>query len=471
MLGKFIDALRRDGGLYPLSALALFFAGLLIVVSYWKLISPTPFTIAVAPPQSAEADLIDAFTASLENGRRGVRLIVQREKDLPSAAVQLEQGNVDLAIVRPDVSLPANGLTVAILRQEALIILHPAGQKLAGASALKGRTLALVSRGDADARALDALLAFHDVADSVRVERLDESGVSKVFADSRVAAVAFVATPGSAEVRRITRAAAQALGKPLSLLSLSQGEAFNAWNPAFSAIKIPAGGVLADPVVPAEETDGVAVSWRLMARSGLDRGPISTLTERLFEGRSQLARSSPVALSMRAPDADNATSAVLPNHRGALDYFNREQLTFMDRYGDWLWFGLFAATGVSSAFAWIGRLFTRRRREIIDDALARLCKILSDARNAETLDRLSEISLEVDRLVAISVWRARRRTTNARTISALMLAIDAARAAVRERREEITRDPQTAHGLKPGLGLEPSLALQAVARSESQVKR
>ncbi len=111
----------------------------------------------------------------------------------------------------------------------------------------------------------------------------------------------------------------------------------------------------------------------------------------------------------------------------------------MDRYGDWLWFGLFAATGVSSAFAWIGQLFTRRRREVIDEALARLCRIVADARKAETLERLVEISAEVDRLVAICVWRARRRTTNARTISALMLAIDAARSTVRERREEIVR--------------------------------
>lgn len=439
MLAKFIDTLRRDGGLYPLSAIALLFAALLIAVAYWKLIGPTRYTIAVAPPQSAETAFIDAFASSLENGRRGVRLSVMREPDLESAARRLESGEAELAIVRPDVSLPANGLTVAILRQEALFILHPAAQKLTGASALKGKALALVSRSEADARAFDALLAFNDVAGAVRVEPVAEGDLQKALADGRVAGVAFVATPGSAEARRIARAVAQAFGKPLSLLALPQGEAFHTWNPAFSAIKIPPGGLLGDPALPAEETDGVAVSWRLMARSGLDRGPISTLTERLFEGRSGLARSSPVALSMRAPDADNATSAILPNHRGALDYFNREQLTFMDRYGDWLWFGLFAATGVSSAFAWIGQLFTRRRREVIDEALSRLCRILADARKADTLERLVEISGEVDRLVAISVWRARRRTTNARTISALMLAIDAARSAVRERREEIVR--------------------------------
>ncbi len=204
-------------------------------------------------------------------------------------------------------------------------------------------------------------------------------------------------------------------------------------------MKIPTGGLLADPVAHSEETDGVAISWRLMARSGLDRVAISTLTERLFESRNLLARSSPVSLTMKAPDPDNATSAIFPNHRGALDYFNREQLTFMNRYGDWLWFALFAGAGVSSVFAWIGGLFTRRRREIIDEALARLCRIPADARNAGTPGRLAKLASEIDRLVAISIWRARKRTTSSCTICALMLAFDAARSGVRDRREEVMR--------------------------------
>ncbi len=109
MLGKFIDALRRDGGLYPLSALAIFFAALLIAVAYWKLIGPTRYTIAVAPPQSAEADLVNALAASLENGRRGVRLSIMREPDLQSAARRLENGQADLAIVRPMSAFPSTG--------------------------------------------------------------------------------------------------------------------------------------------------------------------------------------------------------------------------------------------------------------------------------------------------------------------------------------------------------------------------
>ncbi len=439
MLEHLIKTIRRDRSLYPLAFLAIVIAAALIVFAYWRLIGPTQLTVAIPQQQSAETDLIEGLAASLAEGKRGVKLIVRREDSLETVAGLMENGIADVAVVRPDVSLPTNGLTMAILREEAIIILHPTAQKLAGIAALKGKTLAIIGKGDADERAIKSMLAFYDASEQVRVVRIEEAGVSEALSDARVAAVAFIATPGSVEARRLARAVARAVGKPVSLLPVGQGEAFHVWSPAFSAIKIPPGGLLTDPVTPSEEADGVAISWRLMARSGLDRVPISTLTERLFEGRSLLARSSPAALTMKAPDADSATSAILPNHRGALDYFNREQLTFMDRYGDWLWFALFAATGVSSVFAWIGRLFTRRRREVVDEALARLGRMLTDARNAQTAERLSELSTEIDRLVAIAVWRARKRTTTQRSISALMLAIDAARSGVRERREEMTR--------------------------------
>lgn len=442
MLKRTIAALRRDGGLYPLSALAIILAALAIGAAYWFLIGPSHLTVAVAPVKSVETDLIEAFAHTLSDSRRGARLNVRKYERLQDAAHALETKEVDLAVVRPDLSLPTNGLTVAILRQEALFILYPTGQKIEKVPDLAGKTVALVARNGADNAAISAVLDFYEVSARVRIERIEESDIPRVLAEGRVAAAAFVATPGDAETRRVARAVANGFGKPVKLLEIGQSEAFSSAHPGFAAIKIPAGGLLANPVVPAEEASSIGVSWRLMARAGLDRGPISVLTERLFEGRSALAKYSPVAMTMKAPDSDDATSAVLPNHRGALDYFNREQLTFMDRYGDWLWFGLFAAGGVSSAFAWIGQMFTRRRKEIVDQAVDRLCKILSEARRAGTQEELNALAQEIDRLVSICVRRARRSTTDTRTMSALTMIIDAARDAVRERREELAFAPQ-----------------------------
>ena len=131
------------------------------------------------------------------------------------------------------------------------------------------------------------------------------------------------------------------------------------------------------------------------------------------------------------------TSAALPNHPGAVDYFNREQESFMDRYGDWLWLLLFAGGGISSALAWIGEVFARKRRELVDEVLDRLTSLISEARHAKTLAELDAVTTEIDHLVTHAIRYARQQGTNTRAMSALILAIDAAREAVADHRRDL----------------------------------
>jgi hypothetical protein len=161
------------------------------------------------------------------------------------------------------------------------------------------------------------------------------------------------------------------------------------------------------------------------------------VTQNLFQMRSRVVQAAAAANLLKAPDTDTLTSATLPNHPGAVDYLQREQLTFMDRYGDWLWLALFSMGGVSSAFAWLAQRFARKRRELVDEVLDRLVCVVTDAREAGTLDDLDDLALEIDSLVTHAVRYARLRTTGARAMSALRLAIEAARAAVAERRRDL----------------------------------
>jgi hypothetical protein len=181
----------------------------------------------------------------------------------------------------------------------------------------------------------------------------------------------------------------------------------------------------------------VGVSYRLVGRSTLDRGPVSELVRHLFQLRSRVAQTTASVNLLKAPDAETATSAALPNHQGAIDYYNREQLTFMDRYGDWVWMALFFGGGISSAAAWIARLFVRRRRELVDEVLDRLLCILGEARAATRPEELEDRAAEIDALVAQAVRYARHRTTGTRAMSALIIAIDSARAAVDDRRRKL----------------------------------
>jgi hypothetical protein len=246
-----------------------------------------------------------------------------------------------------------------------------------------------------------------------------------------------VASPTSAAAENLIAAVTNASGGKMKVIPVADAEALAQRSPALTVIDIPAGAFKGRPKQPEEEIKTIGVSYRLMARSDLDRIAVAQATQYLFQYRPRLAVMTPAANDIKAIDTDTATGAALPIHPGAVDYFAREQLTFMERYGDWLWLALFSMGGISSAAAWVAQQFVRKRRELIDVLLDRLLKILGDARQATLVKELDDLALELDRLVVMAVKYGRNRTTNARSMSALILGIDSARSAIADRRRDM----------------------------------
>ena len=445
MTDSFLDKLRRPDWLYAIAALGLTVLACVAVVGYWYIVSPTKYLAAVGPRDGIEAKLVGAFGQALQEERRDVRVRVQPFDDVRQSGQALEARKVDLAVVRPDVFLPANGLTIAILRDEALIVLAPAAAGIDDFGDLAKKRLGVVTQHEADLPSVESVLSHYDLmVPSLMVVPVEADDVEAAFKAKRIDALAFFAAPVGERAGRLARAVARASNDKINVVPVAEADAFALKNPALTPATIPTGALIGRPQVPKEDVKTIAVSYRLMARSGLDRGPISKVTEYLFQMRSAIARTSAAINLMKAPENDAATSAALPNHRGALDYFNREQLSFMDRYGDWLWLALFAGGGVSSALAWLGQVFKRRRRELVDEVLERLVEIMRLAHAAQTIAELQALTCEIDDLVATSLGYARQRTTSNRAMGALRLAIDSGRGAIRERRRDILAEQAAA---------------------------
>jgi len=433
--------LRSREGTYALTALALALIAAGGVVGYSLMSRPTVYKVAVAPADGPEARILAAFAQALAEGKRDVRLQLQSFDHVRASGDALAAKRVDLAVVRPDVSLPVNGLTLAILRTEAVIVVAPEAAGIEEMPNLAKKRLGVVTRHDADVPAVTAILAHYDLGPpAVELVPLPPDAIQAALAEKRVDALAFVAVPASREATDVMRAVVGATKGRFRIVPIDEAESISQGMPALSEATIPPGALGGRPRKPDEEVKTVAISYRLMARSDLDRAPVSKAAQYLFQMRSRIARDAPAANLMQAPDVDTSTSATLPNHPGAVDYFNREQLTFMDRYGDWLWMALFFGGSVTSGLAWFARLFFRKRRELVDEVLDRLMCILSEARAAEDVRILDALAVEVDKLVTHAVRYARHRTTGTRTMTSLILAIDSARAAIDDRRRQVERD-------------------------------
>src|SRR3954452_526662 len=418
-----------------LGAILLVLTIAVAALAYWYFALPTRFTVAVGPRGSVEARLVSAFAEALKDRRRDVRLRVVEFDDVRQSAQALQNRTVDLALVRPDVFLPANGLTLSIVREEAVIVLAPKASKIEEMAHLEKKRLGVVTHHEADAPVLTTILAHYDLAPPIiTLVPLGADEVEAAFTGKRIDALVFMAAPVGKEAAGLVRSVLKATNRAVTVVPVKEGEALALKWPALTMMTVPEGSLSGRPELPEEEFKTVSVSYRLMARVGLDRGPVSKVTQYLFQMRSRIARTALAINLMKAPENETMTSAALPNHPGAVDYFNREQESFMDRYGDWLWLLLFACVAISSVLAWMAEFFARKRRDLVHEVLDPLTSLISESRQAKTLADLDAVTTEIDHLVTHAIRYARQQATNTRAMSALILAIDAARDAVADHR-------------------------------------
>src|SRR5215218_10543689 len=184
---------RRRHWRVGLGAVLLALTLALTAFAYWYLAAPTRFTVAVGPRDSVEARLMSAFAEALAHTRRDIRLDVVMVDDVRQSAEALRQHKVDLAVVRPDVFLPDNGLTLSILREEAVIVLTPKASKIEDMADLEKKRLGVVTHHEADFPVLTTILAHYDLAPpTITLVPLGADEVGAAFTGKRIDALVFM---------------------------------------------------------------------------------------------------------------------------------------------------------------------------------------------------------------------------------------------------------------------------------------
>ncbi len=405
-------------------------AGVLLVIAGYRLTS-----MWLVPEVTVVVSKSDAGFASLFSGLARLtdasvlEIHVMPAADLTAVAAALEERKADFAVVRPDVDFPANAMVAAILQENALVLLSFDASKIRRAEQLAERRIGAVAMDAAAKATLRRVLDYHQAGNAdISDIGTDPGEIKAAVAAKRVDALAISGHPS--RLRRLVRELADLKPTIVALPAAEISQSMAGIGSATIAAKSLPGDI------PDEEIQTLSTSHVLVARRDVDRATVNTLLQTLFSRRPALARDSELAWQMKGP-ADDSTFARLPNHRGALDYYNREQQTFMDLYGDWLWLGLFAAGGLSSAGAWLTQTLSRRRKQLVENILDRLLEILGDARDAQDVETLDKLTLEVDGLVTHAIRQARWRATEPVTTSSLTLAIDSSRAAIADRRRAL----------------------------------
>jgi len=396
--------------------------------------------------------VIQAYAEALAKRHKEIRLTILPFDDVRDSAEALRDGRADLAVVRPDVALPDNGLTLAILRDQAMIIASPEASGITKFPDLDRKRLAILAHRDADETLIRSMLAHYGLTlagrditgplppRQVALVEVGEADLTNALTGKQVDAVVSVIAPTAPTAQRIVeRVQAASRSRKVAFVDVENADAIVARMPRLQMVSMPAETFGGSPKVPEADIHTVGASYRLMARSSLPRSVAADVTQHLFELRSGMANVAPAADYVQAPAYEStagATSARLPIHPGAVDYFEREQQSFVERYETWIYLVAFLGGGIGSAFAWVGQRLSRLRRERIEEATDRLLAIRQEVQDTEgggrtEPERLAALAREIDDLAGDIAKHALERPTEARTLSAAAIAIDAARSTVK----------------------------------------
>ncbi|WP_375412841.1 TAXI family TRAP transporter solute-binding subunit [uncultured Bradyrhizobium sp.] len=397
---------RRKGRIFALLVLA---TGLLLFGAaaggLYLALRPVTLRIAVGPPGSDDQKLIQALAQTFGRDKSPVRLAAVGTEGAAESIALLGAGKTDLAVARGDLEMPADAQSVAILRKNVVVLWAPSGlaakgskkppaPKIKAIDDLAGRRVGVIGRTQANVTLLQVILKESGVEpDKVAVTQFGTSQLADMARDPAIDAFMAVGPLDSKITAEAIAATARVKGEP-KFLPIDVSEAIAQKHPLYEAEEIPGSTFSSSPARPDDKIDTVSVNHLIVARKALADTSVGGFVRQLFSVRQQLAKEVPGAAKIEKPDTDK--DAALPAHPGAAAYIDGTERTFLERYSDYFWFAILLLSGLGSAGAWLRHYLKGGEREQSTHHRERLLRMVSRARETDSLDELAAMQQEVD---------------------------------------------------------------------------
>ncbi|WP_170149773.1 TAXI family TRAP transporter solute-binding subunit [Rhodoplanes roseus] len=458
--------------------LGLFVVTGLVAAAFYVSDRPTTLRIAVGPPGSEDAKLVQAISQQFARDRGATVRLTPVVKEGPGAAARaLQAREVELAVVRRDVAFPASGQAVVVMHDNVAVLVVPAEgsiaaggkpaaavapaatdkpkrgakarktqppkappepQKIDSIEGLAGHRIGLVGPGMGDREVLEAILRQYQVPiDKVTVVPLDPRDVVTSLRNNPVDAVLALGPVASPQVAGAIAASSNGRTGP-TFLEIGASEAIAARSPVYEEAELKAGVFGGQTPQPPETVETISFKHYVVARRSVPEDTVADLTRQLFAVRQPLSSEFPIAARIEKPDTDR--DAAVPAHPGAAAYIDDDQKTFFDRYSDFIYLGVMAVSGVGSGLAWLASHLRADSRDRHRRLIERLLALLKSAHAAQNLDDLARLDQEIDDILARVLLPGDKAPLDHGSLTAYALALDQVRMAIAERRTELGGD-------------------------------
>jgi hypothetical protein len=268
-------------------------------------------------------------------------------------------------------------------------------------------------------------LPVTEIADAIRGQKADAY---------------LAAGPVNSKITADAIAASAHEGGAPAFLAIDSAEAIAQNHPNYVAAEIPAGAFGGAPDRPDEEVKTIGFSHHIVARKDLSDSTIAAFTRQLFAIRRTVMAEFPLAAKIETPDTDK--DAVIPVHPGAAAFVDGEEKTFLDRYGDFIWWGLMGLSAMGSAAAWFAGYLRRDEPGSHTPQREHLMDMLTAARSCDAIGELDRMQTEADDILRNALRGFEQGRIAEAALTAFNIALQQLHHAVADRKALLTGAPQ-----------------------------
>jgi hypothetical protein len=241
-------------------------------------------------------------------------------------------------------------------------------------------------------------------------------------------------TSRSSKVAETWFAVTNASRRKLAFVPIEDAAAIAAMTPAYEAGELVAGQFGGSPMLPKESVTTLQVATYLVADRKVPDDIVTELTRSLLEDRQKMSADAPIASLIKA--ASTEKDAMFPVHPGAKVFYDGEETTLMERYGDWLFYGPMLLGALGSALLGLRRFL---QPDIAGPPLLpRLGLVLSAIREARNLSELEAVSADVDAAVERLAARSLQGASDQERAAVTAIAVNYVLQLLAERRQTLS---------------------------------
>jgi TRAP transporter TAXI family solute receptor len=420
-----------------------------IAAGYYFAMRPVTLRIAVGPANSDDLKVVQALTQAFTQTHAQIRLHPIPTEGTVESAQALADNKVDLAVIRGDLEVPKNAQAVATLRKNVVVLWVPPPAKSKGKKAapkitkieqLAGRRVGVLGRTPANVNLLKVILQQYGVdPNKVDIVQFPAGEADEAIRNQKADAY-LAAGPVNSKITVDAIAASTRDGGTPTFLSIDSAEAIAQNHPEYEASEIPAGTFGGAPDRPEDEVKTISFSHHIVARKSLSDSTIAAFTRQLFAARQAVMAEFPMAAKIETPDTDK--DAVIPVHPGAAAFVDGEEKTFLDRYSDYIWWGLMALSAMGSAGAWFAGYLKKDERDNNSTLRERLLEMLGTARRADSLEELDQMQAEADSILRDTLHCYADGAIDEGALTAFNIALQQFHHAVADRKALLLNMPQ-----------------------------